>query len=130
MEGRSPTYGVRFRRDTKKGTLGLQIDYAQLRSSSGEPNAILFAPGFEPSLRPAWGRLYADLGLLLVGIPSVGDDRGMAQGAHAGIGADIVSAGPLMWNVNSRVLWFQRNSGENVFLIQTGLSLSPKLESR
>lgn len=132
MDGRAPTYGVRFRRDTKKGTLGLQIDYAQLSASSGccNPSAILFAPGFEPSLRPAWGRLYAELGLLLVGFPQVGDDRGMAQGAHAGIGADIVSGGSLMWNVSSRVLWFQRSSGENVFLVQTGLSLSPKLESR
>jgi hypothetical protein len=133
MEGRSPTIGVRFRRDTKQGTLGLQIDYAQLRASSCsgncQPNAILFAPGVEPSLRPAWGRLYFDLGLLLVGIPTVGGDRGMAQGAHAGIGADIVGGGPLI-NLNSRVLWFQRNGGENVFLVQTGLSISPKLESR
>jgi hypothetical protein len=129
MEGRGPTYGVRFRRDTKKGTLGLQIDYAQLQDG-GAPNAILFAPGFEPSFRPAWGRLYAELGLLLVGFPTFGPDRGMAQGAHAGIGADIVSGGSLMWNVNSRVLWFQRNSGESVFLLQTGLSISPKLESR
>ncbi|MGH7522521.1 MAG: hypothetical protein ACREMI_14695 [Gemmatimonadales bacterium] len=133
MEGRSPTIGVRFRRDTKKGSLGLQIDYAQLRASSCSsdcsPNAILFAPGVEPSLRPAWGRLYFDLGLLLVGIPSVGGDRGMAQGAHAGIGADIVGSGPLI-NLNSRVLWFQRNGGGHVFLLQTGVSVSPKLESR
>jgi hypothetical protein len=54
----------------------------------------------------------------------------MAQGAHGGLGADIVSGGPLMWNVNSRVLWFQRNSGENVFLVQAAVSVSPKLESR
>jgi hypothetical protein len=134
LEGRGPTLGVRFRRDTKKGSLGLQIDYAPLRvigcSSDCAPNAILFAPGFEPSLRTAWGRMYLDLGLLLVGIPSVGQDRGMAQGAHGGLGADIVSGGPVMWNVNGRVLWLQRNTGENSFLVQAGLSISPKLESR
>jgi len=134
LQGRSPTFGVRFRRDTKKGTLGLQIDYAQLRatgcSSDCEPNAILFAPGFEPSLRTGWGRLYADLGLLLVGFPSVGPDRGVSQGAHGGLGADIVTSGAVMVNVNSRVLWFQRNGGANVFLLQTGVSVSPKLESR
>lgn len=134
FQGRSPTFGIRFRRDTKKGTLGLQIDYAQLRatgcSSDCEPNAILFAPGYEPSLRTAWGRLYAGLGLLLAGFPSVGPDRGMAQGAHGGLGADILTSGSLMVNVNSRVLWLQRNSGQNAFLLQTGLSLSPKLESR
>jgi hypothetical protein len=135
MEARGPAFGVRFRRDTKKaGSLGLQIDYAPLRatgcSSDCEPNAILFAPGYEPSLRTGWGRLYLDLGLLLVGIPSVGADRGMAQGAHGGLGADIVGGGSVMVNVNSRVLWFQRNSGQNVFLLQAGASVSPKLESR
>jgi hypothetical protein len=134
LQGRSPTFGVRFRRDTKKGTLGLQVDYAPLRatgcSSDCEPNAILFAPGVEPSLRTGWGRLYLDLGLLLAGFPSVGSDRGMSQGAHGGLGADIVTSGSLMVNVNSRVLWFQRNGGANVFLVQTGLSVSPKLESR
>lgn len=134
FQGRSPTFGVRFRRDTKKGTLGLQIDYAQLRatgcSSDCAPNAILFAPGFEPSLRTSWGRLYADLGLLLAGFPSVGSDRGMSQGAHGGVGADILTSGAWMVNVNSRVLWLQRNDGANVFLLQTGVSVSPKLESR
>jgi len=54
----------------------------------------------------------------------------MSQGAHGGLGADIVTSGSLMVNVNSRVLWFQRNGGANAFLIQTGLSVSPKLESR
>lgn len=129
----SPTFGVRFRRDTKKGTLGLQIDFSELNpagcTTQCKPNAILFAPGVEPSLRTGWGRLYADLGLLLVGFPSVGPDRGMSQGAHAGIGADIAGGGPLI-NLNSRVLWFQRNDGDNVFLLQTGVSVSPKLESR
>jgi hypothetical protein len=135
MEGRGPTLGVRFRRDTKKaGSLGLQIDYAPLRvngcTSNCEPAAVLFAPGYEPSLRPSWGRLYFDLGFLLAGFPSVGADRGMAQGAHAGLGADILSGTSLMWNVNSRVLWLQRNSGESVFLVQAGVSISPRVESR
>ena len=135
MEGRGPTLGVRFRRDTKKaGSIGLQIDYAPLRvsncTSNCEPAAVLFAPGYEPSLRPSWGRLYFDLGFLLAGFPSVGSDRGMAQGAHAGLGADILSGKSVMWNVNSRVLWLQRNTGENVFLLQAGVSISPRVESR
>jgi hypothetical protein len=136
VEGRGPTLGVRFRRDTKKaGSLGLQIDYAPLRvtrgcSSNCEPYAILFAPGYEPSLHPAWGRLYFDLGLLLAGFPSAGGDRGIAQGAHGGFGADIFSGRSLMWNVNARVLWFQRNdpNNRNVFVVQAGVGLSPKLE--
>ena len=136
LQPRAPAFGVRFRRDSKKrsSVVGLEIDYAQLRvagcSSDCEPNAILFAPGYEPSLRTGWGRLYLDLGLLLMGVPTRGDDRGMAQGAHGGLGADIVSNSALMVNVSSRVLWLQRNGGENVFLLQTGVSVSPKLESR
>lgn len=136
LQARAPAFGIRFRRDTKKksSSLGLEIDYAQLRqsgcTSDCEPNAILFAPGYEPSLRTGWGRLYLDLGLLLMGVPTRGDDRGMAQGAHGGLGADIVSNAAVMVNVNSRVLWLQRNSGDNVFLLQTGVSISPKLESR
>ena len=137
MEGRGPTVGVRFRRDTKKaGSLGLQIDYARLRVTSScgggcEPYAILFAPGYEPSLRPAWGRLYVDLGLLLAGFPARGDDRGVAQGVHAGIGADIVRGGP-MWNLNARALWLQRSTAtdRNAFLLQLGVSISPAIESR
>lgn len=136
VEGRGPTLGVRFRRDTKKsGSLGLQIDYAPLRvtkgcSSNCEPYAILFAPGYEPSLHPDWGRLYFDLGLLLAGFPAVGDDRGIAQGAHGGFGADIFSGRSLMWNVNARMLWFQRNdpNNRNAFVVQAGIGLSPKLE--
>ncbi|MGH7607793.1 MAG: hypothetical protein ACREME_10680 [Gemmatimonadales bacterium] len=134
LEGRGPVLGVRFRRDTRKtGVLGLEIDYARLRVTDGctsdcEPTAILFAPAYEPSLHPHWGRLYAGLGLLLAGFPSAGPDRGMAQGAHAGVGADVFTGGPVMWNVNSRLLWLRRNSGENVFLVQLGVSLSPKLE--
>ncbi|HEV2672645.1 MAG TPA: hypothetical protein VGU74_16240 [Gemmatimonadales bacterium] len=132
MEGRAPAVGVRFRRNTKKsGVLGLQIDYAPLRvidcSSDCEPNAILFAPGYEPSLHTAWGRMYVNLGLLLAGFPSTGPDRGMAEGAHGGLGADIFSGSSIMWNVNGRALWMQRNTGENVFLLQVGLSASPQL---
>jgi len=133
FEGRAPTLGVRFRRDTKKGTLGLQIDYAALRVTQGcpgncEPHAILFAPGYEASVHPAWGRIYGELGVLLAGFPSEGDDRGIAQGAQGGLGADIFGGGSLMWNVNARLLWLQRNSGQNAFLVQLGVSVSPKLE--
>ena len=135
MEGRGPTVGVRFRRDTKKaGSLGLQIDYAPLHVTTGcsncEPYAVLFAPTYEPSLYPAWGRIYAGVGVLLAGFPSFGDDRGMAQGAHGGFGADIFSGPRLMLNVNARVLWFQRKdpTNRNVFVVQAGVSLSPRLE--
>ncbi len=121
LRGRSPFAGVRFRRDTKKaGSLGLQIDYAPLEVTAGScapgcrPNAILFAPGYEASVRPAWGRVYGVVGFLLAGFYAEGPDRGMAQGAHGGVGADFYS-GRAMWNLNARLLWLQRNSGENVF---------------
>jgi hypothetical protein len=132
MEARGPAFGVRFHRNTKKaGTLGLQIDYAPLHvigcSSDCDPDAILFAPGYEPSLRAGWGRLYLDLGVILAGFPKAGPDRGMAQGAHGGIGADIFDGSSLMWNVNGRVLWMQRNTGENMFLLQAGVGISPQL---
>ena len=133
LQGRGPLVGVRFRRDTKKaGTLGLQIDYAPLRVAEGcpsncEPYAIFFAPGYEASLHPRWGRLYGALGFLLAGFPSEGPDRGLAQGAHGGLGADIYGGRSLMWNVNARLLWLQRNDGDNAFLLQAGVSLSPKL---
>jgi hypothetical protein len=138
LEGRGPTFGVRFRRDTKKSaSLGLQVDYAPLRvtkSCGGDcaPYAILFAPGYEPSLRPAWGRLYFDLGVLLAGFPKPGADRGMAQGAHVGVGADIVTGHFPMWNLNARALWLQRSSSaeRNAFLLQFGVSISPPIESR
>ena len=137
-ESRGPTLGVRFRRDTKKaGSLGLQVEYAPLRVTSSctsgcEPFAIFFAPGYEPSLPPASGRLYADLGVLLAGFPQRGDDRGMAQGVHGGLGADILSGRSLMWSVNTRVLWLQRSteSDRNAFMLQAGVSLSPAIESR
>lgn len=136
LEGRGPTVGVRFLRDTKKsGALGLQIDYAPLRVTTGctsncNPYAVLFAPGYEASLYPAWGRLYGELGVLLAGFPAVGADRGMAQGAHGGLGADIFSGPTLMMNVNARVLWLQRNdpSNRNAFVVQAGVGLSPRLE--
>lgn len=138
MEGRGPTVGVRFRRDTKKsGSLGLQIDYAPLRVTSGcssncDPYAILFAPAYEASLHPMWGRIYAGVGFLLAGFPSFGADRGMAQGAHGGLGVDIRSGHALLWNVNARALWLQRNdpNDRNAFLLQFGVSLSPAIESR
>jgi hypothetical protein len=135
LEGRGPTVGVRFRREQKKGgSLGLQIDYAPLRVRTGctncDPYAILFAPGYEPSLHPAWGRFYAELGLLLAGFPQIGEDRGVAQGAHGGLGADIFSGRTLTTNVNARVLWMQRNdpNNRNAFIVQVGASLSPRLE--
>ncbi|MBI1967384.1 MAG: hypothetical protein HYS40_05300, partial [Gemmatimonadetes bacterium] len=134
LEARGPVLGVRFRRDTKKsGVLGLQIDYAPLRvtgSCSGvgcKPNAILFAPGYEASLHPRWGRFYGELGALLAGFPGQGPDRGVAQGAHGGIGADIYASERVMLNLNARILWLQRNTGANVFGVQVGASLSPKL---
>src|SRR5437867_466999 len=136
LEGRGPTFGVRFRREQKKGgSLGLQIDYAPLRVRTGcpancDPYAILFAPGYEPSLHPAWGRFYAELGVLLAGFPQIGNDRGVAQGAHGGLGADIFSGRTLMTHVHARVLWMQRNdpSDRNAFVVQVGASLSPRLE--
>ncbi|HEU5261269.1 MAG TPA: hypothetical protein VFU41_07580 [Gemmatimonadales bacterium] len=133
LRGRAPFAGVRFRRDTKKaGTVGLEIDFAPLKVTEScsppgcEPNAVLFTPGYEASVRPAWGRVYGEVGLLIAGVYTQGPDRGVAQGLHGGLGADLYS-GRLMWNVNSRLLWLQRNSGENVFGVQLGVSLSPKL---
>lgn len=133
LKARAPLAGIRFRRDTKKaGSVGLEIDYAPLEVTGAcanpgcQPNAVLFAPAYEPGLRAGWGRLYGEVGPLIAGFPTEGPDRGTAQGLHAGLGVDIFS-GRLMWNVNGRVLWLQRNSGENVFAVQLGASLSPKL---
>ncbi len=133
LRGRAPFVGVRFRRDTKKtGSVGLQIDYAPLRITGScplsgcEESAVLFAPGYEASARPAWGRLYGELGLLLAGVYSEGPDRGLAQGAHGGIGVDLFG-GWVMWNLNSRLLWLQRSNGENVFGVQVGVSVSPRI---
>jgi len=136
LRARAPFVGARFRRETRKaGTLGLQIDFAPLKITAGcpstgcEENAVLFAPGYEASVRPAWGRLYGELGLLLGGVYSQGPDRGIAQGAHGGLGVDLYR-GPVMWNLTSRLLWLQRNSGENVFGVQVGVSLSPRITGR
>ena len=133
LRARAPLAGVRFRRDTKKAaSVGLEIDYAPLEVTGSctnpgcQPNAVLFAPAYEPSLRPGWGRFYGEVGPLIAGFPSQGPDRGTAQGLHAGLGADIFS-GRVMWNVNARVLWLQRSSSDNVFAVQLGASLSPKL---
>jgi len=133
LHGRAPFVGARFRRDTKKaGTVAVQIDLAPLRITGACPatgcneSAVLFAPGYEASVRPVWGRVYGQLGLLLAGVYSQGPDRGIAQGAHGGLGVDLYG-GRLMWNLNSRLLWLQRNSGENVFGVQVGVSVSPML---
>ncbi|MGH7700659.1 MAG: hypothetical protein ACREMJ_09110 [Gemmatimonadales bacterium] len=133
LEGRAPFVGVRFRRDTRKaGTVGLQIDYAPLQITEGcttacEPYAILFAPGYETSLHPAWGRFYGELGILLAGFPADGPDRGMAQGAHGGLGSDVYLGEGAMLNVNARLVWLQRSGGDNVFGVQVGASVSPRL---
>ncbi|HXI33642.1 MAG TPA: hypothetical protein VNH63_06120, partial [Gemmatimonadales bacterium] len=102
LEARAPFVGVRFRRDTKKsGSIGLQIDYAPFKitgscSSDCQPTAILFAPGYEASAHPSWGRFYGVIGALLAGFYTQGPDRGVAQGAHGGLGADI-NSGKLVW---------------------------------
>src|SRR5436190_16484320 len=133
LHGRAPFVGARFRRDTKKaGTVAVQIDLAPLRITARCPstgcneNAVLFAPAYEASVRPAWGRVYGQVGVLLAGVYSQGSDRGIAQGAHGGLGADFYS-GRMMWNLNARLLWLQRNSGENVFGVQVGVSVSPRI---
>ena len=135
LHGSGPLLGVRFRRDTKKsGSLGLQIDYAPLTVTTSctppgcEPHAVLFAPGYEASVYPAWGRVYGEIGALLAGFYEQGQDRGIAEGAQGGVGVDLFSGSSLMWNANGRLLWLQRKSGESVFAVQVGLSLSPKLE--
>ncbi|MGH7569319.1 MAG: hypothetical protein ACREL9_10180 [Gemmatimonadales bacterium] len=134
LEGRGPFFGVRFRRDTKKSsTVGLQIDYAAFKVTESctppgcKPHAVLFAPGYEASLHPRWGRFYGELGLLIAGFPEVGPDRGLAQGAHGGIGFDIYAGERAMVNLNARLLWLQRATGSNVFGLQVGASVSPKL---
>src|SRR5438477_443192 len=96
LHGRAPFVGARFRRDTKKaGTVAVQIDLAPLRITGACPatgcneSAVLFAPGYEASVRPVWGRVYGQFGLLLAGVYSQGPDRGIAQGAHGGLGVDL-----------------------------------------
>src|SRR5258708_5596167 len=59
LQARAPFLGVRFRRDTKKSAaIGLQIDYAAFKitgtsPSLFQPNAILFAPSYQPSALPS-----------------------------------------------------------------------------
>lgn len=134
LRGHGPLLGVRFRRDTKKaGSVGLQIDYAPLEVTGTctppgcTPHAVLFAPGYEASAYPRWGRVYGEIGALLAGFYEEGPDRGIAQGAQAGLGADLYGGASLMWNLNARLLWLQRGSGENVFAVQVGVGLSPRL---
>jgi hypothetical protein len=133
LRGRGPFVGARFRRDTKtSGSVGLEIDFAPLQVTGScsppgcQPNAILFAPGYEASARPPWGRLYAEAGLLVAGFYQQGPNRGVAQGAHGGVGVDL-DAGAVLWNLNARLLWLQRSNQDNVFGVQLGASLSPRL---
>jgi hypothetical protein len=130
---RGPAVGARFRRDTRKaGTVALDIHYAPLEiregcSSDCEPHAILFAPGYEASLRPAWGRVYGVLGALIAGFPAAGPDRGITQGAHGGLGVDVRTGPRLLLNVGARALWIQRSGGDSAFLLQIGASVSPSI---
>src|SRR5437764_8363665 len=119
LRARAPFVGARFRRETKKaGTLGLQIDFAPLKITAAcpptgcEENAILFAPGYERSVRSAWGRPDGEAGFLLAGVYSQGPDRGVAQGAHGGLGADFYG-GPGVWDVDGGGLWGERDFGES-----------------
>jgi hypothetical protein len=134
LEARAPFVGVRFRRDTKKkSTVGLQIDYAQLKITEGcstgscEPLAILFAPGYETSWHASWGRFYGGAGLILAGFPQEGPDRGIAQGLQGGLGADVFNGKSVMTNINARLVFLQRKSKENVFGVQVGVSISSRL---
>jgi len=132
LQGRGPLLGLRFRRDTKKASsvLGLEIDWAPFRASAAcsgtgcDEDAVLFEPGYEASLRPSWGRCYAELGPVLAGFFSQGPDRGVAQGAQGGVGVDVEKNG-VLYNLSSRLLWFQPGSGGNVFAVQVGVSVGP-----
>ncbi len=134
LEGRGPLLGVRFRRDTKKASsvLGLEVDWAPLRLTGNCPStgcsedAVLFQPGYEASYRPSWGRIYGELGPVLAGFFSQGPDRGVAQGAQGGFGVDVDKHG-VLYNVSSRLLWFQPGSGGNVFAVQLGVSVGPAI---
>src|SRR2546427_813644 len=114
---------------------GLEIDFAPMKVVGSctdpgcRPAAILFAPGYEAGVWPRWGRVYGEVGFLLAGFYTEGPDRGIAQGLHGGLGCDLTS-GPMTWNFNARLLWLQRKSGENVFGVQVGLSLSPGLRGK
>jgi len=132
LKGRAPFLGVRFRRDTKKASsvLGLEVDWAPMKmtgSCSGTgcaEDAVLFQPGYEASYRPSWGRIYGELGPVLAGFFSQGPDRGVAQGAQGGFGVDVEKNG-ILYNLSSRLLWFQPGSGGDVFGVQLGVSVGP-----
>ena len=134
LEGRGPLLGVRFRRDTKKASsvLGLEVDWAPMKitgtcpSTGCNEDAILFQPGYEASYRPSWGRIYGELGPVLAGFFSQGPDRGVAQGAQGGFGVDIEQHG-VLYNLSSRLVWFQPGSGGNVFAVQVGASVGPAI---
>lgn len=134
LKGRGPLLGVRFRRDTKKpsSVLGLEVDWAPLKitgtcpSTGCNEDAILFQPGYEASYRPSWGRIYGELGPVLAGFFSQGPDRGVAQGAQGGFGVDIEQRG-VLYNLSSRLVWFQPGSGGNVFAVQVGASVGPAI---
>ena len=134
LEGRGPLLGVRFRRDTKKASsvLGLEVDWAPLKMTGSctgtgcSEDAVLFQPGYEASYRPSWGRIYGELGPVLAGFFSEGPDRGVAQGAQGGFGVDVDKNG-VLYNVSSRLLWFQPSSGGNVFAVQLGVSVGPAI---
>src|SRR2546430_15034554 len=136
LRARAPVVGARFRRETKKaGTLGLQIDFAPLKITAAcpptgcEENAILFAPGYERSVRSAWGRLYGEAGLPVPGVYSQGSERGLAQGAHGGLGA-VLYLGRAVLKLMARPACLPRKSGENVFGVQVGVSVSPRIGRR
>lgn len=134
LKGRGPLLGVRFRRDTKKrsSVLGLEVDWAPLKAAAAcsgtgcAEDAVLFQPGYEASYRPAWGRIYGELGPVLAGFFSQGPDRGVAQGAQGGLGVDVEKNG-ILYNLSSRLLWFQPGSGGNVFAVQLGVSIGPAI---
>src|SRR2546423_14040976 len=97
--GRAPFAGVRVRRDTTKaGTVGLQVDFSPLKATRNcsppgcEPNCILFAPGYEASARPRWGRLYGEVGVLLASVSLAGVVRGEDQRQQIGVGMEICRA--------------------------------------
>jgi len=136
LRARGPLVGARFRRDTDKGgTVGLELAWVPLAVAGScappgcRPDAVWFAPGYEAAMRPAWGRLYAEAGLLLVGVYTQGPDRGVAEGAHGGVGVDL-AVGRALWNANSRLVWLRRTTGEDVFAMELGFGLAPALRSR
>src|SRR2546428_11389296 len=134
LRARSPFVGVRFRRDTKNpaSSVGLEIDFAPMKVVGSctdpgcRPAAILFAPGYEAGVWPRWGRVYGEVGFLLAGFYTEGPDRGIAQGLHGGVGGGL-ARGPTVWELDGPPVGRQRKSGENVFGVQIGGSISPRI---